>query len=207
MDHEGRFRVRVTIDGPLGSGRVDADVDATYDLRPPPALVAVYLIPFALVAFLWIKLLLKRRPEVARVRPVDSLSVATRFWGARSCISTFCRERAGGYVSGNVEIQKSDTACSLRRGDPTCSKQAVACNHRREQKRALARRAGARLRWSRRLTATSYGASRRSLGAWMDSRRARAGGGFASIDKCRQEAQERQAPGSRGVVGVGPQAH
>ncbi len=38
MDHEGRFHVRVTINGPLGSAEVDADVDATYDLRPPPAL-------------------------------------------------------------------------------------------------------------------------------------------------------------------------
>jgi hypothetical protein len=61
MDHEGRFHVRVTINGPLGPAEVAADVDATYDLRPPPALIAVYLIPFALAAFLWIKLLLKRR--------------------------------------------------------------------------------------------------------------------------------------------------
>lgn len=64
MDHEGRFHVRVTIDGPLGSAAVESEVDATYDLRPPPALIAVYLIPFALVGFLWLKLLLRRRaPE------------------------------------------------------------------------------------------------------------------------------------------------
>jgi hypothetical protein len=65
MDHEGRFHVRVTIDGPLGHAEVEADVDATYDLRPPPLMIAVYLIPFVLVGFLWLKLLLRRR----RLRP------------------------------------------------------------------------------------------------------------------------------------------
>lgn len=63
MDHEGRFHVRVTLDGPLGPAQVDADVDATYDLRPSPAMIAVYLIPFVLVGFLWIKLLLRRRQK------------------------------------------------------------------------------------------------------------------------------------------------
>ena len=63
MDHEGRFHVRVTIDGPLGPAEVEAEVDATYDLRPPPAMIAVYLIPFVLAGFLWIKLLLKRKAE------------------------------------------------------------------------------------------------------------------------------------------------
>ena len=61
MDHEGRFRVRVTIDGPLGAAAVEADVDATYDTRPAPAMIAVYLLPFVLVGFLWIKLLWRRR--------------------------------------------------------------------------------------------------------------------------------------------------
>ena len=61
MDHEGRFHVRVTIVGPLGPAEVEADVDATYDLRPPPAMIAVYLIPFAAIGFLWLKLMLKRR--------------------------------------------------------------------------------------------------------------------------------------------------
>ncbi len=61
MDHEGRFHVRVTIAGPLGRAEVESEVDATYDLRPPPALIGVYLIPFALVGFLWLKLLLRRR--------------------------------------------------------------------------------------------------------------------------------------------------
>jgi hypothetical protein len=61
MDHEGRFRVRVTIAGPLGSAFVDSEVDATYDQRPPPAMIAVYLLPFLLVGFLWVKLLWRRR--------------------------------------------------------------------------------------------------------------------------------------------------
>ena len=61
MDHEGRFRVRVTIAGPLGAAEVEADVDATYDTRPPPAMIALYLVPFVLVGFLWVKLLLRRR--------------------------------------------------------------------------------------------------------------------------------------------------
>ena len=69
MDHEGRFHVRVTIDGPLGAAQVDAEVDATYDLRPPPAVIAVYLIPFVLIGFLWIKLLLRRRGNGERSEP------------------------------------------------------------------------------------------------------------------------------------------
>jgi hypothetical protein len=61
MDHEGRFHVRATIDGPLGRAEVEAEVEATYDERPPPAMIAIYLLPFVLVGFLWVKLLLRRR--------------------------------------------------------------------------------------------------------------------------------------------------
>jgi hypothetical protein len=61
MDHEGRFAVRVAIDGPLGPAQVTSAVDATYDLRPAPALFAVYLAPFVVLGFLWIKLLRRRR--------------------------------------------------------------------------------------------------------------------------------------------------
>ncbi len=61
MDHEGRFRVRVAIEGPLGTAATEADVDATYDLRPAPYLIVVYLLPFLLIGFLWIKLMLRRR--------------------------------------------------------------------------------------------------------------------------------------------------
>ena len=63
MDHEGRFHVVVTIDGPLGPATVEADVDATYDLRPPAGMIAVYLIPFVGIGFLWVKLLLRRRRQ------------------------------------------------------------------------------------------------------------------------------------------------
>ncbi|HET9541411.1 MAG TPA: hypothetical protein VFQ46_12485, partial [Candidatus Limnocylindria bacterium] len=61
MDHEGRFAVEVTIDGPAGPARVTAEVDATYDLRPPPIMLAVYALPFVLAGLLWIRLLVKRR--------------------------------------------------------------------------------------------------------------------------------------------------
>lgn len=60
MDHEGRFAVRVAIDGPLGAGRAEAEVDATYDLRPPPSLIVLYLVPFVLIGLLWGRLLMSR---------------------------------------------------------------------------------------------------------------------------------------------------
>jgi hypothetical protein len=61
MDHEGRFGVRVTVEGPLGQGVVEAEAEATYDLRPPPIMLVVYVMPFVLVGFLWVKLLRARR--------------------------------------------------------------------------------------------------------------------------------------------------
>ena len=60
LDHEGRFRVQVEIDGPAGPAAVEGDVDATYDLRPPPLMLLVYLLPFLAVGVLWGKLLLRR---------------------------------------------------------------------------------------------------------------------------------------------------
>jgi len=60
LDHEGRFAVEVTIDGPAGPAFVEAEVDATYDLRPPPFMLAVYTVPFLIAGFLWVKLLLRR---------------------------------------------------------------------------------------------------------------------------------------------------
>jgi hypothetical protein len=66
MDHEGRFAVHAAIDGPLGPATVDAEVHATYDLRPPPYMLAWYLAPFVLVGILWARLLLhRRRPALA----------------------------------------------------------------------------------------------------------------------------------------------
>jgi hypothetical protein len=61
MDHEGHYGVHVTIDGPLGTSNVDADTDATYDLRPRPILTVLFLAPFLLVGFVWGKLLIKRK--------------------------------------------------------------------------------------------------------------------------------------------------
>ena len=61
MDHEGPFAVHVAIDGALGPGTLDAHADATYDLRPAPALIGVFLLPFVLVGIVWGKLLIKRR--------------------------------------------------------------------------------------------------------------------------------------------------
>lgn len=61
MDHEGRFAVRVDIDGPLGAATVTASVDATYDLRPPRSLIVLYLLPFVLAGLLWGRLLIRRR--------------------------------------------------------------------------------------------------------------------------------------------------
>lgn len=61
MDHEGPFAVHVIVEGPLGRAEVDSQVDATYDLRPAPAMLAVYLFPFVAIGALWVKVLLRRR--------------------------------------------------------------------------------------------------------------------------------------------------
>ena len=58
MDHEGPYSVRVDVTGPLGAAVVDAMVDATYDLRPPPYMLAWYLVPFLLAGVLWTRLIL-----------------------------------------------------------------------------------------------------------------------------------------------------
>lgn len=61
IDHEGPFAVHVSVDGPLGRGDVDSQVSATYDARPAPWLISVYLIPFVGVGVLWVKALMRRR--------------------------------------------------------------------------------------------------------------------------------------------------
>jgi len=61
LDHEGRFRIDVRARGPRGEGDVSAEVDATYDLRPPPFVVVLYAVPFVLAGALWVRLLLRRR--------------------------------------------------------------------------------------------------------------------------------------------------
>jgi hypothetical protein len=61
IDHEGPYAVHVEVSGSMGSAIVDTMVDATYDLRPPPYMLAWYLVPFLLAGFLWTRLLLRRR--------------------------------------------------------------------------------------------------------------------------------------------------
>jgi hypothetical protein len=61
MDHEGRFAVRVDVESEAGRVGVDAEVFATYDLRPSRIALAVYLVPFLLAGFLWTTLLVRRR--------------------------------------------------------------------------------------------------------------------------------------------------
>lgn len=61
MDHEGPFGVRVSVSGPLGTAVVEASADATYDLRPRPILIVLFVMPFVLVGFVWGKLLIRRR--------------------------------------------------------------------------------------------------------------------------------------------------
>ena len=66
MDHEGPFAVQVNVDGPLGRADVDTKVDATYDLRPAPIMLAVYLFPFLALGALWVKVLMRRRRAGAK---------------------------------------------------------------------------------------------------------------------------------------------
>ena len=68
MDHEGPFIVRVAIEGPLGPAAVDAVVDATYNLRPPRAMLLLYLTPFLVIGLLWGRLLIRRYRSSVRSR-------------------------------------------------------------------------------------------------------------------------------------------
>ena len=68
MDHEGPFGVHVTVQGPLGDAAVDAEVEATYDLRPPAYLLALYLAPFIAVGLLWVRLLMHRKAHGEKPR-------------------------------------------------------------------------------------------------------------------------------------------
>ncbi|HKH72213.1 MAG TPA: hypothetical protein VKA59_12725 [Vicinamibacterales bacterium] len=68
MDHEGSYAVHIEVTGPMGVASIDAMVEATYDLRPPPYMLVWYLFPFVIAGFLWTRLLLRRR---AGLRPSD----------------------------------------------------------------------------------------------------------------------------------------
>jgi hypothetical protein len=76
MDHEGRFAVRITVDGPLGGVETTSEVDATYDLRPAPALVFVYALPFMALGGLWVKVLIGRRRRRRLTAGRDGTSTA-----------------------------------------------------------------------------------------------------------------------------------
>jgi len=61
MDHEGHYAVKATVDGPGGPASFDAAADATYDTRPRPFMLILALVPFLLIGFVWMKLLVRRR--------------------------------------------------------------------------------------------------------------------------------------------------
>lgn len=61
MDHEGPYAVAVAVTSPSGRASLDAAVQATYDARPSPYLIVVYLLPFVLIGGLWVKLMIARR--------------------------------------------------------------------------------------------------------------------------------------------------
>jgi hypothetical protein len=65
IDHEGRYGVKATIEGPFGPAEVEASVDAAYDQRPQPFTVVLFLLPFLLVAFPLVKWILRRRDTTA----------------------------------------------------------------------------------------------------------------------------------------------
>ena len=67
MDHEGPFAVHVEVESAAGRAALDAEVQATYDVRPPPLMLVLYLMPFLLAGLLWAKLLVRRRR--ARTHP------------------------------------------------------------------------------------------------------------------------------------------
>jgi hypothetical protein len=61
IDHEGKYGVKATIAGSLGPADIESLVDAEYDARPRPFLLAVFALPFVLIGFVWLKLLVRRR--------------------------------------------------------------------------------------------------------------------------------------------------
>jgi hypothetical protein len=78
MDHEGRFAVRVDVEGAAGRVNVDSEVQATYDLRPSRLMLVLYLLPFVLTGFLWTTLLVRRRRAARlRERPDSHTAVVT----------------------------------------------------------------------------------------------------------------------------------
>jgi len=63
LDKEERWRVRVLLDGSEGGGELTAEVEATPDGTIGPIAMALYLMPFLAVGFLWLKAVLRRREQ------------------------------------------------------------------------------------------------------------------------------------------------
>jgi hypothetical protein len=61
IDHEGKYGVKATITGSLGPADIESVVDAEYDARPRRLLIAVFALPFVLIGFVYLKLLVRRR--------------------------------------------------------------------------------------------------------------------------------------------------
>jgi hypothetical protein len=61
IDHEGKYGVKATITGSLGPADIESVVDAEYDARPRPFLIGVFALPFVLIGFVYLKLLVRRR--------------------------------------------------------------------------------------------------------------------------------------------------
>jgi hypothetical protein len=61
LDKEERWRARVLLDGSEGGGELTAEVEATPDGTIGPIALALYLMPFLAVGFLWLKAVLRRR--------------------------------------------------------------------------------------------------------------------------------------------------
>ncbi len=83
LDHEGRFGVSIALDGPRGHAVLRTQVDATYNLRPSRWLTVLYVVPFLLAGFIWIKLLWRRRASARSKLSDDGQRRARRSGGAR----------------------------------------------------------------------------------------------------------------------------
>lgn len=61
IGNEGRYGVRASIDGPLGPSEVETVVNAADNRRPRPLTIILFILPFLLIGFVWVKLVLVRR--------------------------------------------------------------------------------------------------------------------------------------------------
>jgi hypothetical protein len=61
LDRGELWSVRITLDGPLGSGEVGAEVEATPEGTIGPVGLLIYLIPFVAAGILWWKAVAGRR--------------------------------------------------------------------------------------------------------------------------------------------------